>query len=176
MQAKTTYLFIIFCLLSLAILSCTSEMKDQEKKVTEDEVPQAVLKTFNTDFPGAIIKEYAEETENGQSYYEISCVFEGRKIDALYNPDGSVSAIEEVIPAETLPAAVQEAISREVPRYSLKLAEKIDKDGETSYEVKVLNMQDQKTYELKFSGSGKLIDREVKKSDENMSGQEEEEE
>ena len=177
MNRMIRILFFIFTLIAFSLVSCTKEMEEQEEKtVGEKDVPKAVLKAFNDSYPGAAIREYSEETENGGTSYEISCVYEGRKIDAVYMPDGSVSEIEEVIPPDSLPGAVQQAISREVPQYSLKLAEKIDKAGKRSYEVKILDTQDQKTYELKFSDSGKLLDKEVKKSKESISGEEEEEE
>jgi hypothetical protein len=151
-------------------------MEEQEKTVTENDVPQAVHKAFNSSYPGATINEYSEEIEGGQTTYEISCIFEGRKIDAVYNPDGSVSGIEEVIAVESLPDVVYQAISKEVSDFSIKLAEKIDKDNEILYEVKILNMQDQKTYELQFSDTGKLIGKEVKMSKEKDETEELEEE
>jgi len=156
-------------ILSFALLSCANG--EQEKTVSMQEVPPAILKTFNDAYPGAAIKEYSEESEDGKTYYEISCTFEGRQIDAVYNPDGSVSAIEEVIPVESLPQAVNQAIAREVPQFSLKLAEKISKKSGIFYEVKLLDTRDQKTYELQFSESGELIEKEVKQNKAAMSGE-----
>ena len=172
MKTITSFTLLFVVIFAFVLAACEKE-GEQEKTVTEKEVPQAVLSAFNTAYPGATIKEYAEEIEDGQTSYEISCIFEGRKIDAVYNPDGSVLAIEEVIPVEALPEVVNQAIAREVPQFSIKLAEKIDKKGETLYEVKILNTQDQKTYELQFSSTGKLIEKEVKKSKEEMSEEEE---
>jgi hypothetical protein len=175
MKRLFPFLLPVFTLIAFVLISCTKEMEEQEKTVGEKDVPKAVLKAFNDAYPGATIREYSEEIENGETSYEISCVYEGRKIDAVYMPDGSVSAIEEVIPPEELPEAVQQGISREAPQYSLKLAEKIDQGGERFYEVKILNTQDQTTYELKFSDSGKLIEKEMKKGKDNLTGQEKEE-
>ena len=160
---------LFIALFIFTVISC--EKGEQEKTVSKQEVPQAVLEAFNETYPGAAIKEYSEESEDGQTFYEISCIFEGRKIDAVYNPDGSVSAIEEVIPVESLPPSVSQAIAQEIPQFSLKLAEKITKGGGTFYEVKLLNTGDQKIYELQFSDSGKLIEKEVKSSKESMSEQ-----
>jgi hypothetical protein len=174
MKTITSFTILLIAMFTFSLVSC--EKAEQEKTVSQKEVPQAVLKAFNDSYPGATIMEYSEETEDGEKYFEISCEFAGRKIDAVYHPDGSVSAIEEVIPIEALPQAVQQAIAREVPQFSIKLAEKIDKAGETLYEVKILNTQDQKTYELQFSDMGKLLEKEVKKSKEQISEEEEMEE
>ncbi len=157
---KTITLIKLLLIVSIVFLLISCEVEEQERAVTADEVPQTVFKSFNKAYPGAAIKEYSEEIENGQTFYEISCTYEGRTIDAVYNPDGSVFAIEEVISAEALPEIIHQAMAKEVAQFSIKLAEKIEKGGETFYEVKILNTQDQKTYELQFSDTGKLIEQE----------------
>lgn len=149
-------LFLII-LVAFSLVSCEDE---QERPVTEKEVPQAVLQTFTNTYPGATVKEYAEETEDGQIFYEVSCEFEGRKIDAIYNPDGTVFAIEEVIPADELPDIIHQAIVKEFQQFSIELAEKIEKEGKQFFEVKLLNTQNQKKYELLISETGKLVEKE----------------
>jgi hypothetical protein len=175
MRTISSFTLLLTIIFAFVLVSC-AQVEDQEKTVTKKEVPEAVLKAFNSSYPGASIKEYSEEIEGGQKTYEISCTFEGREIDAVYNPDGSVSGIEEVIAVESLPEVVYQAISKEVSQFSIKLAEKIDKDNETFYEVKILNMQDQKTYELQYSDTGELIGKEVKMSKETDEAEELEEE
>jgi len=154
---------IFIVLIAFSLLSCEDE---QEREVTENEVPQAVLQAFNNAYPGATIKEYAEEKEDGKKFYEISCEFEGRKIDAIYNPDGTVAAIEEVISAEELPEIIMQAIAKEIPQFSIELAEKIAKEGKQQFEVKLLNTKNQKKYELLFSDTGELIEKEKIEEDE----------
>jgi hypothetical protein len=149
-----------FMILVLAFSLVLCEKEELERNVTEKEVPQAVLQVFNQAYPGATIKEYAEETEDGQKFYEISCEFEGRKIDAIYKPDGTVAAIEEVIPVEKLPDVVNQAIAKEFQQFYIELAEKIEKEGKQFFEVKLLDTKDQKKYELLFSDTGKLVEKE----------------
>jgi len=155
-------LFLII-LVAFSLVSCEDE---QERPVTEKEVPQVVLQAFNNSYPGATIKEYAEETEDGQIFYEVSCEFEGRKIDAIYNTDGTVLAIEEVIPADELPDIIHQAIVKEFQQFSIELVEKIEKEGKQFFEVKLLNTKNQKKYELLFSNDGKLIEQEKMEEDE----------
>ena len=149
-------LFFIM-LIVFALISCG---KEQERTVTEKEVPQAVLQAFNNAYAGATIKEYAEEKEDGRTIYEVSCEFENRKIDAVYNPDGTVSAIEEVIPPDALPDVIHQAIAKEFQQFSIELAEEIEEEGKQFFEVKLLNTKDQKKYELLFAGDGKLVEKE----------------
>ena len=86
---------VIAMLLLFSQLAC--EKEEQEKTITKSKVPRAVLTAFNNAYHGATVKEYAEESEAGQKFYEISFKFEGRKIDAIYHSNGTVNAIEEVI-------------------------------------------------------------------------------
>ena len=155
-------LFLII-LIAFSLVSCEDE---EERPVTEKEVPGAVLQAFNNAYPGATIKEYAEEKEDGQTFYEVSCEFEGRKIDAIYNPDGTVFAIEEVIPADELPDVIHQAIAKEFQQFSIQLAEKIEKEGKQFFEVKLLNTKNQKKYELLFAEHGKLVEKEKIEEDE----------
>ena len=153
---------MIVVLVLLSQISC--EKPEQEKTITKNQVPQAVLDAFNRAYDSAIVKEYAEESKNGQKLYEVSCEFEGRKIDAIYNADGTVNAIEEVITVDQLPNTIHQAVAKEFPQFSLKLVEKIVEKGKTNYEVKLFDIKDQKNYELLFTDSGKLINKEVIKS------------
>lgn len=141
----------------LVMVSCEDE---KEKRVTEKEVPREVLMAFADAYPGATVREYAQELEAGQKFYEISCEFEGRRIDILFQPDGEVAEIEEVISFDQLPDSVNRAISEEIQQFSLEIAEKIEKGEKVFYEVKLLNSEDQKRYEMLFSVDGKLIEKE----------------
>ena len=164
MKAITSFVLLIVFIVAFALSSC--EKGEQEKLVTEKEIPQAVFQAFNNSYPGAIIKEYAKETEEGNEFFEISGEFEGRIINAVYNPDGSVLAIEEVIPTESLPEIVQQGLAREIQQFSIKLVEKVEKEGKTLYEIRLLNDEDQKEYELQFSEDGVLVAKELKMSKE----------
>jgi len=169
----SSYLFLLIFIVLSAITVVSCEKEEQERDIEASEVPQTVLQAFNQAYAGAVVKGYAEEMENGQKYYEVSCIFEGRKIDALYRPDGTVEAIEEVIPAEQLPAAVKRGIAAESADFSVNLAEKIEKEGKVLYEVKVINTRDQKRYELLFSDMGKLVEKSEMKKRESEENEEE---
>jgi hypothetical protein len=158
MKLINTFKFIVIAILAFSLFSC--EKEEQEREVTAKEVPQAVLQVFNQAYPGATIKECAEETEDGQKFYEISCEFEDRKIDAIYKSDGTVAEIEEVISAEQLPEKISQTIAKEFQQFSIQLAEKVQKEGKQFFEVKLLNTKNQKKYELLFSDDGKLIEKE----------------
>ncbi|MFC2083560.1 PepSY-like domain-containing protein [Bacteroidota bacterium] len=173
---KTTSLLLIIAI-AFFMLSCDrkeqsekeeqkSEQKEQieqEREVTVEEVPAEVLQVFNETYPGATIKEYSEEIEDSLTFYEISFEFEGRKIDAVYKPDGQVEAIEEIISAEQLPEAVQEAISNTFTQFTIEIAEKIETEGKNLFEVVISDKDSNKIYEIVYSDSGAVVGKELKK-------------
>ena len=170
--------FVFFSATSL--MSCEKQKPEkaqkQEQEETVTEVPQQVKQAFDKAYPGAEIKEYSKETEEGHVYYEIACVFEGRRIDALYNPDGSVAAIEEVISVDLLPEAVKTSVEKEFKGYSINLAEKIRKEGKVLYELKIADSERENRLEVVFSETGKIVEKESKHKEYEEEGEESEEE
>jgi hypothetical protein len=152
--------FVLLLAGILALAGC----EENEHQVSAKEVPEAVLQAFNQSYPGAVIKEYAEESEDGQHYFEISCEFQGRKIDALYKPDGAVSEIEEVISPDQLPEPVRQAITGEFPSLTIHSAESVEKEGQQLFEVKLL--KDTKMTEVLFENNGRILKQESKELDE----------
>ena len=75
MKLKNNLLLIISLVF---ILLSTSSLFAQEKKINKKELPQAVLNSFQKDYPNATIKAASIENENGKIYYEIESL-EGRK-------------------------------------------------------------------------------------------------
>jgi hypothetical protein len=151
MQRVITFVLAGLFVFSLAIA------EEHEKEVVESQVPKAVLSAFTSSYPGAAVKEYAEESEDGITFYEISCEFENRLIDILYNPNGSVAEVEEKISPERLPGPVKTSITKDFKKASIELAEQKLADGQVFYEVIVV-VKDEK-YEALYTESGKLIEK-----------------
>ena len=156
---NTCFLFLILAIMFTCI-SCGEKPQEQEWDVTANEVPRAVLDVFEQMYPGAEVKGYAKEIEEGETLYEVSCVFEGRKIDAVFKPDGNVKVIEEVITEQQLPEVVQQKISTEFPQYIVNIAEKMEKGEGTFYEVKISDSDENKHYEVVLSSAGEIIEKE----------------
>jgi hypothetical protein len=147
-------------ILILAFLMWFTPCAAQEVTVTEKEVPSAVLTAFRNMFPGAEVKEYCREEEDGKALYEVSFTFKEEKYDVTYTPEGAVDAIEKTISVEALPAAIKEAIKKKLPHCSIQTAEEIKQGGKTFYEVKSVDAsgEKEKIYELKFTADGKLME------------------
>lgn len=147
----------------VAFVCTVMSAEEQEKKVTESQIPQPVLKAFNETYPGAIVKECAEEIKHNNTLYEISCVFQGRPIDVLYNVDGAVAETEELISADALPDAVKATINKKF-KAIINQVEKKYQDGKTFYEVKLTIGDD--SYEVLYSDAGKVVEKEKIDGDE----------
>ena len=126
----------------------------QEKKITANQVPAAVITAFKNSYPKATIRGYAQEKENGKVFYEIESREGTTQRDVLYNADGTVAEVEESIPASDLPADAQQAIKQKYPRAVIVLAEKTIAGDTVGYEVSLRNGK--KRIGMEFDSSGKV--------------------
>lgn len=161
MRRIKLFSIFVFMFLLVMLFSFAACQKEYEREITEKEVPQAILRAFTTSYPDATIREYSEEVAEGKTYYEISFEFQGTEIDILYNIEGEVIELEETIDAEEMPDQIREAIAREIPQFSLIRIERVKEEEKVFYEAKVLNKEDNKNYELFFSESGELLEKEL---------------
>lgn len=79
------------------------------------------------------------------------------------------------------PEPILQGIAGEIQNYSIRLAEKVQKDGALQFEVKVTDTANHEKYELLFSDTGKLVEKSGMKKEEKeeteemkVSGEEEE--
>ncbi len=80
---------------------------EQERKVTEAEVPKAALDALKRLAGTAKITEFAEEIEHGHTFYEGSWSGPDGAIDALVTASGDLVEIEETVPADKVPPVVR---------------------------------------------------------------------
>jgi len=164
-QIKYSNMFGLLFFLVLLILINSCE-KEYEKTITKEDLPQVILDAFTAGYPEASVTGYTKEAEDGKIYYEISFELEGQKIDILYNVEGVVVELEKTISAEEMPEPIKEAIAKEIPEHSLIRIEKVKKEGKLFYEAKILDTKNDKKYELFFSDSGELLEKETMEEEE----------
>jgi uncharacterized membrane protein YkoI len=114
-------------------------LEDQERKVTEAEVPKAALDALRKLAGGAAFTEFAEEIEHGHKFYEGSWRGPNGKVDALVTETGDVVEIEEMIPNDQVPAAALAEVQKEA-----------GKDAKLVFEKKTMIL-----YEVHFKQDGK---------------------
>jgi len=145
---RVTLVAIVLLLSSLSAMA-------QESKVSEKDVPQAVIAAFKASYPNATVKGYAKEKENGKLFYEIESKDGATMRDVLYNPDGTVAEVEETVAATDLPAAAQQLIQSKYPKAVVTKAEKTTQGDKVEYEVSA--RQGKQRISLAFDANGKLL-------------------
>jgi hypothetical protein len=124
----------------LAVLSFTTMVLAQEKKIERKDLPPAVEKTVVAESQGATIKGFSQEKENGQLNYEAELTFNGHSKDILIDPTGAVIEIEEQVPLESLPMAVKEVLQTKAGTGKILKVESLTKHGKlVAYEAVVQN-------------------------------------
>jgi uncharacterized membrane protein YkoI len=166
---NTRYVKKVLRLGLAAVLLCSLQtaLYAGEEDIDIKDLPQVVLDAFQKAYPNAEIKGASKEDEDGRIAYEIESI-DGKQVrDILYSEEGDVLEIEESISFKALPAAVQKTIMDKYADAEVEKAEKITKDGSTSYEVVVET--DDATLEIVLDAQGKIV-----KSESSMEGEEEE--
>jgi Putative beta-lactamase-inhibitor-like, PepSY-like len=155
MSSETFTTRVIGSLAVVLVFAFAVVAQEQEVRVSEKQVPGAVLSSFKSAYPNAKILGYSREKEKGKTYYEVESSEGEITRDVLYNPDGTVAEVEESIAVSELPAAVQEALKRNHPGLVITSVEKITRGDVTAYEAH--GKQGRKRLELKFDPNGNPI-------------------
>ncbi len=66
-----------------------SACNEKEKKISASEVPPAVLSAFNTKYPNSSDVKWEQEEEKGKLIYEADFKFNGKEIEAEFDPAGN---------------------------------------------------------------------------------------
>lgn len=129
----------------------------QEAKIAAKDVPAPVIAAFKAAYPKAIIKGYAQEKENGKTFYEIESKDGDTGRDVLYHSDGQIAEIEETIAASDLPAAAQAVVRTKFPggvvTKAEKTTEKSAQGDKVGYEVIVRQGKKRSTLEFDVDGT-----------------------
>ena len=132
-------LFMLKGLLSIALfctLSCTAQ-----------DVPAAVKKSFEKNFPGIAVKKWDKENDK----YEANFIENGKTMSATFTADGALKETETDINIEDLPATVTSYIKSNYKNATIKEAAVIVRGDSKMYEAEV------KGKDLLFDEQGKFL-------------------
>ncbi|MDD5686893.1 MAG: hypothetical protein PHE88_03555 [Elusimicrobia bacterium] len=133
---KFGVLFLCFVGIVLFVFSANAEETGkQPKKSCVKNVPDSIIKSFETAYPNAVIKEGEMRTKGTTTYYEIEGKEGSQKKEVTYNSDGTVFKIMESIDVNSLPVPVKAVLAKNYSKYKIKRAEKITRDNTTNYKV-----------------------------------------
>jgi hypothetical protein len=137
-----TALALAVCLLSVGIAFA----QNTERPVKLKDLPPAVQATVREQSKGATVRGFAEEIENGQTFYEVSLLVKGRIRDVLMDPNGNVVETEDQITLAQLPPAAKAEIIKQAGKGKILLVESITKNNAIV------------AYEAHFRRAGKLVE------------------
>ena len=138
----------------LLLVSCTN-LFAQEKKISEKDMPAAVMSAFHKAYPNAKIKGLSTETEHGKKYYEIESMEGTKHIDLLISKTGKITEVEETIPTDQLPGAVMKTLEAKFKGLKIEKAEKVTNGAVSNYELVIESKAGK--HEVKLNAAGKLL-------------------
>ena len=128
----------IFVLIAAAALAVPSVAA--EKKITKDQLPDAVRITAEQQSIGSTVIAYSQDRENGKLEYEVEMTINGHSKDVTIAPDGQLLEIEEQVALTRLPSAVQSALRQKAGKGTITKVESLTKHGAlVAYEAQVSN-------------------------------------
>jgi len=143
---------------SLLILAASA----RAEKIKPDQLPKAVLDAVQAKFPDAKLTQAARETENGETFYELSFTYKDHKYDVECTPRGAFRKIEKLLDVKELPREVAKTLAEKYPRASLnEILEVTRKDRVEYYEVALVTA-DKSEVEVQIDPKGKLLKEEKK--------------
>jgi Putative beta-lactamase-inhibitor-like, PepSY-like len=152
-QMKATCVRLIAAVLLMAGASFAQTFT-KETRISEYEVPDVVLKAFESAYPKARVRSCTKVESNGTLFYKIESVDGATHREISYSPDGRVTKTEVRIVVADLPVDAQQAIQEKYPKAEVTIAERVTQDDQVGYEVSV--RKDEKLFHLKFDANGKL--------------------
>jgi len=149
----------LLTLLAAATLTTTITATAQEKKISRDQLPAAVLATIDRETSGATIKGYATEREHGKLFYEVETVINGHTRDLQIAPDGTLTEVEEEVVLESLNGEVRTGLLAKANGARIVKVESLTKQGRlVAYEAAVV--KNGHHGEVQVGPSGKPLTRE----------------
>lgn len=125
-------------MLATVFLTTTTMVDAAERRLTRDQLPEAVRQVADERSKGATVRGYATETENGQREYEVEMISNGHSKDVTITPSGSVIEVEEQVDLNTLPPAVKAALEQKAGKGKITKVESITKQaGVAAYEAQI---------------------------------------
>lgn len=142
---------------TLVLLVISAASQETEKKIKRSDLPAAVQLTVTAQSHGATVRGFAEERENGQTFYEAQLKVSGHSKDVLMDPLGNIVEVEEEVVLDTLPTAAKEGLLAQTASSKLVKVESLTKQGKlVAYEGQVITKG--KRSEIQVGPDGKLLD------------------
>jgi uncharacterized membrane protein YkoI len=141
-------------LATVVVMSCAAAAASAaDKPMKLRDLPPAVQTAMQQETKGAVVKGYAQETEDGKVFYEVETTRDGRARDILFDPSGALVSVEEEVTLESIPAAARAAIEKAAAGGKIGMVEKVTEGGEVKYEAHVTKGTKKSEVVVKADGS-----------------------
>jgi hypothetical protein len=138
--------------LSLVLVAACGGHKHSPTTAAAGGCPPNISAAVAKQYPDAKQTSCESEHEDGKDIFEVK-LSTGAEIEL--SPDGTITAMEEVVPTSALPDAVTKAFATKYPGAQAEKAEKISHPGKSaSFEIKFAGK------EATFSEAGELVEEE----------------
>lgn len=115
----------------------TSALAQEGGRIDCKQVPAPVMTVFKETYPTATVKGCAREADDDKTLYEIESVDGDANRDVVYDDDGQVIVIEELMNTASLPEPVQQAVREKAPKGEIEVAKKLTRGASVSYELQI---------------------------------------
>lgn len=128
----------------------------------QDSIPAEVMNALTARFPGAGIRQWTREEENGVVLYDIEFIQDGRNCEADIREDGTYLNFEKAVAAEDLPEAVMRTVQQRYPAATITEIMEItevtrDEEALEGYEV-VLETAAGEQAEITVAPDGRVLE------------------
>jgi hypothetical protein len=122
---------MVIAVLTLLLAAGTGSAAAQRS----DSLPPAIATAFRQAYPGARILNVSRERRDGKVVYEIESQDGPARRDLIYDLAGQTLEIEDIIPPDSVPAAVRAGLERDMKGATLVGAERVTRGSVVLYEV-----------------------------------------
>jgi len=146
--------------LAVTFIAATVVAQEANKmKIKRSDLPPAVAKTVATQSRGATIRGFSEEKDEGQNFYEVELMVNGRRKDVLMDANGKIIEVEEQIAFASLPAAMRDRLQAKAGTGKILKVESLIKRGKlVHYEAEVMTNGKKSEVKVRIGPDGKPLD------------------
>jgi hypothetical protein len=144
-------------LTTLGVTVAVAGARSDEETIPVERLPMTVRNAIELKFPEARIQRVEEEQEHGRAIYDVDLVRNGRDIDLMLAPDGTILEIERQIDPADLPPAVTGALMTHHIEGTVRWAEVTTRGKRRHYEL-IVATPDQSLLDIEFGADGTLLD------------------
>jgi hypothetical protein len=130
----------------------TAQSKDEAKT----DIPEAILKAFQGQYPDAKITGFEKEADDSTTVFEIECTDGDTEKNVVLSAEGKIIQVEQEIAVTSLPESCTKAVMSAFKGAKIEEAEMISRDSVVEYEVVLV--VGEKEIEALISADGTIVE------------------